>query len=72
MGQSICQTVYSKIFRMLNFINKKMKTAVVVAIAANINNEKVVTTLKLRHLLICAKKTSLSFNKLDPMKYGIK
>ena len=49
-----------------------MKTAVVVAIAANINNDKVVTTLKLRHLLIYAKKTSLSFNKLDQMKYGIK
>ena len=36
-----CHPIYSKTFRMLNFINKRVKTAVVVAVIAKINNKKV-------------------------------
>ena len=37
-----CQPMYSRIFRMLDFRNKKMRTAVVVAVATKINNKKVI------------------------------
>ena len=42
MGQSyILPPIYSKTFRMLNFINRRVRTAVVVAVIAKINNKKV-------------------------------
>ena len=37
-----CQPIYSNIFRMFNYINKRMRTAVVVAVAAKIDNKKVI------------------------------
>ena len=40
-----CQPMYSKcsrIFRMLDFRNQRMRTAVVVAVATKINNKKVI------------------------------
>lgn len=44
-----CKAIYFKIFRMLNVINKRARTAVVVAVAvaAKLNNMKVRTKLKL-------------------------
>ena len=42
MDQSyILQPIYSKTFGMLNFINKRVRTAVVVAVIAKTNNKKV-------------------------------
>ena len=37
-----CQPTYSQIFRMLSLINKKMRTAVMVAVATKINDKKVI------------------------------
>ena len=44
-----CKLIYFKIFRMLNVINKRARTAVVVAVAvaAKLNNMKVRTKLRL-------------------------
>ena len=42
MDQSyILQPIYSKTFGMLNFINKRVRAAVVVAVIAKTNNKKV-------------------------------
>ena len=61
-SEDTCQSNYFKIFRILNFITKRMRKAVVVSVAANVNNEKVITKLNLTHLLILGKKTSTTFN----------
>ena len=41
MIEVTCQPICPKIFRMLNFINKKIRTTVIVAVAAKINNKNV-------------------------------
>ena len=42
MGRSYMPTIYSKIFRMLDFKNKGMGIAVVVTVATKINNKKII------------------------------
>ena len=60
MGQSFMPTHYSKIFRMSSFINKRMRTAVVVA-AAKINNKKVETKLKIETYLESSQTSTTEF-----------
>ena len=64
------QPIYPKIFRMLNFINKRMKT-----VAAKINNKKVIYDGAFLRKQLTAKsrgkKKLAAFNQLALMKYRI-
>ena len=64
-SEDTCQLNYFKILRILNFITKRITKAVVVSVATNVNNEKVITKLNLTHLLIFGRKISKAFNRLE-------